>query len=307
MFINAGLMAQESEYGPGYQFAVMANPAFSGSEGTGTLRFSYLNFYPGNHFGLNSFYTSFDRYVNELHGGAGVWLANDYIGGIVNDFRGGLSYAYSLQAGKELYINAGLSASLFHRGFSMRNAVFPDQIDPLGGVTMPSADLLDAGGKTAFDIGTGFLFIYRNFFGGFSVSHLSQPYFTMRAGHDDRLMRKLAVQGAYNVALGPVMLRPVGFLELQGGELSASAGAVFEIERMSVNAIIGNDNSENIDMQAGLSFSTGIFSFFYNYRFNLRSDNVMMPFSLLHETGLAFGLNNVDKRKKAGTIRFPKM
>lgn len=300
-------MGQETGYGPGYQFAIMANPAFSGSEGVGTLRFSYLNFYPGNHFGLNSFFSSYDWSVAELHGGAGVWLANDYIGDIVNDFRGGLSYAYYLKAGKELYINAGLSASLFHRGFSMRNAVFPDQIDPLGGVSIPTAEIPDAGGKTAFDIGTGFLLIYRKFFGGFSLSHLSQPYLSIRSGTDDRLLRKLSVNGAYDISFGTVTLRPVGFFELQGGQLSTSAGAVFEIDRMSVNTIIGNDNSENIDMQAGLSFSTGFFSFFYNYRFNLRSENVMMPFSLLHQTGLSFSLNNVDKRKKTGTIRFPKM
>ena len=60
-----------------------------------------------------------------LHGGAGFYLADDYLGGIINDFRGGLSYAYFLQAGKDLFINAGLSASVFHRGFNFEGAVFP--------------------------------------------------------------------------------------------------------------------------------------------------------------------------------------
>ena len=54
---------------------------------------------------------------------------------LVNDLRGGLSYSYFLQAGRDLYINAGLSASFFHRGFNFSDAVFPDQIDPMGGIS----------------------------------------------------------------------------------------------------------------------------------------------------------------------------
>ena len=77
-----------------------------------------------------------------LHGGAGFYLSDDYLGGIVNDLRGGFSYAYFLQAGKDLFINAGLSASVYHRGYNFGNAVLPDQIDPLGGVSFPSSEML---------------------------------------------------------------------------------------------------------------------------------------------------------------------
>ena len=59
-------------------------------------------------------------------------LSDDYLGGIVNDMRGGLSYSYFFQAGKDLFINAGLSASFYHRGYNFDKAVLPDQIDPLG-------------------------------------------------------------------------------------------------------------------------------------------------------------------------------
>ena len=115
----------------------MNNPALSGSEGDGVLRLSYLNFYPGNSYNLHSVYFSYDSYFPVLHGGAGIYLSDDYLGGIINDLRGGLSYAYFLKAGKDLFINAGLSASVFHRGFNFKNAVLPDQIDPLGGVVIP--------------------------------------------------------------------------------------------------------------------------------------------------------------------------
>jgi hypothetical protein len=67
------LLAQETSYSPGYQTVILNNPAFSGSESDGMLRLSYLNFYPGNNFNLNSFYVSYDAYVPAIHGGAGIF------------------------------------------------------------------------------------------------------------------------------------------------------------------------------------------------------------------------------------------
>ena len=129
------------------------------AEGDGVIRLSYLNYYPGNNYDLHSVYFSYDSYFPQLHGGAGIYLADDYLGGIINDFRGGFSYAYFLQAGKDLFINGGLSASIYHRGFNFSNAVLPDQIDPLGGVSIPSSEVLASPGKTVVDIAAGFLFI----------------------------------------------------------------------------------------------------------------------------------------------------
>ena len=159
VFGNIHCFGQSNEPGPGYQMLLKDNPAVSGSKGDGVLRLSYLNFYPGNNYNLHSVYLSYDSYFPSLHGGAGFYLTDDYLGGIVNDFKGGLSYSYFLQATKDLFINAGLSASVYHRGYSFEKAVLPDQIDPLGGVSIPSSEILANSGHTVFDIGAGFVFI----------------------------------------------------------------------------------------------------------------------------------------------------
>ena len=169
---------------------MMNNPSLSGSEGDGELRLSYLNFYPGNNYNLHSVYFSYDSYFPGLHGGAGIYLADDYLGGIINDFRGGLSYSYFLQAGKDLFINAGLSASVYHRGFNFDNAILPDQIDPLGGVSLPSSETLASSGRTVFDIGAGFLFISGKFSGGFSINHLAEPDLSATGYSNERLKKK---------------------------------------------------------------------------------------------------------------------
>ena len=56
--ISPGCFAQETD--PGYQLIIMNNQAFSGSEGNGVLRLSYLNFYHGNNYNLHSVNLSYD-------------------------------------------------------------------------------------------------------------------------------------------------------------------------------------------------------------------------------------------------------
>jgi type IX secretion system PorP/SprF family membrane protein len=302
--------SQDIDPGPGYQMVMMNNPAFSGIEGDGMLRLSYTNFLPGNNYNLHSVYLSYDSYFPVLHGGAGIYLYDEYLGGIVNNIRGGFSYAYFLQAGEDLFINAGLSGSVYHRGLNFGGAILPDQIDPLGGVSLPSGEVLSASGQTGFDIGAGFVFITRKIAGGFSVNHLAEPDFSSSGFPDEKLRRKylLHLAGDYNISKNTNLnIRPLGYAGLQGELFYAGIGAVIESNHLSVNVIFLGDNEKQKDIQAGFTFGTGNIRFFYNYRFNIASENKLMPLSLFHQTGIAIGLNSVDKRNIIKTINLPKL
>ena len=310
IILNIDCLGQGADPGPGYQMLMTSNPALSGSEGNGVLRLSYLNYYPGNNYNLHSVYVSYDSYFSDLHGGAGIYVSDDYLGGIVNDLKVGFSYAYFLQAGKDFFINAGLSASIYHRGYNFDNAVLPDQIDPLVGVTGPSSEVLTGKGQNIFDLGVGFLLISGKFFGGFSISHLTEPDLSGTGLPDERLKRKLLLHltGDFDIfKKNSLKVRPVTFLALQNGFLSAGAGAVLESNYLSVNAIMLGDSGGNMNIQTGFSINTGKLNIFYNYRFNIGSENKLMPFSLLHQTGLAFSLNSVDKKYIIKAIKFPKL
>jgi type IX secretion system PorP/SprF family membrane protein len=301
---------QEPDPGPGFQMMMMMNPSLAGSEGEGVLRLSYLNFYPGNNYNLHSVYVSYDSYITELHGGTGLYLADDYLGGIINDIRGGLSYAYFLQAGKDLFINAGLSASIYHRGFNFESAILPDQIDALGGVTIPSSEVLTSSGKTVFDIGTGIIFISGKFSGGFSISHLAEPDLSATGNSNERLKRKLLVHMSCDLPLGNAQnlkILPLTYFEIQRGFINGGAGAAIESKYLAINALVLGDSGKNLNIQAGFSLTSGRVSVYYNYRFNVESGNKLMPLSLLHQTGLAFSLNNIEKRNAIKTINFPKL
>lgn len=302
--------SQDSDPGPGYQMVMMNNPAFSGAEGNGVLRLSYLNFLPGNNYNLHSVYFSYDSYFPVLHGGAGFYISDEYSGGIINDIRSGFSYAYFLQAGDDLFINAGLSGSVFHRGLNFSGAILPDQIDPLGGVSLPPGEILSATSHTGFDIGAGFVFITGRISGGISVNHLAEPDYSSSGFPDERLKRKFLFHFAGDYFLGEnnnLIIRPLGHIGIQGGLVSGSAGAVLESKVLSINAILLGNNDKQINIQTGFTIGTGKIRFFYNYRFNIVSANNLMPLSLFHQTGITLSLNNVDKRNIIKTISFPKL
>jgi type IX secretion system PorP/SprF family membrane protein len=307
---NTSVVGQETSYGPGYQTVLINNPAFTGSEGDGTMRLSYLNFYPGNSFNLQSFFASYDTYMPVLHGGAGFYIADDYLGGIINDLRGGFSYAYHFQANKNLFISAGLSASCYYRGFNNGAIILPDQIDPLNGVSIPSGESFSEKGRAVFDIGTGIMIISGRFFGALGLSHLTTPDLAGYGLQTDRIERKLVLNLAGSFDLNKnleILVRPVITAELQGRDLNLGAGGSIETRFLSLNTILLVNQAKDMDLQAGFSLKKGKLLFFYNYSFNIYSVNTMLPVSLLHQTGMAVSLNYVEKRKIIKTINFPKL
>jgi len=295
---------------PDYQSTMISNPALTGSEGNGLVRLSYINNYPGNSFNLHTALLSYDGYFPSIHGGAGFYLSDNYLGGIINDLRGGLSYSYFLQAGKDLFFSAGLSAAFCHRGFNYSDAILPDQIDPLAGVVSPSGETLLPGGRTVFDISTGFLFISGNLFGGISISHLTQPDISGSEFADASFRRSIMMHIAGDIGINReknILLRPVGRFEVQKGLFSGGAGAVLETSHLSFNSILFFDNHQNFDTQAGFTMTISGLILNYNYHFNIISGKNLLPLSVLHEAGIAIGLNDVDKRKTVKTINFPKL
>jgi type IX secretion system PorP/SprF family membrane protein len=316
IFLYCGFLAvnnvfsQNVSYGPGFQTILQDNPAFAGSEGDGTLRLSYLNFYPGNNFNLNSVYISYDSFFEGLHGGAGFYLADDYLGGIINDVRGGLAYSYHLQAGRNLFINAGLTASCYYRGYNTGRMILPDQIDPLNGAVIQSVEALGNRNRAVFDIGTGLMIMTGRYFAALSVMHLTNPDLSGTGLESEKTGRKVFLNVSGKFALNEsanILVRPLLLAEIQNRNFSFGAGSTIENEMLSLSAVLMANSSESIDMQAGCSFKKGRVAIFYNYKFNIHSGASMLPVSLLHQAGLAFSLNYVDKRKLINAINFPKL
>ena len=102
-------------------------------------------------------------------------------------------------------------------------------------------------------------------------------------------------------------LDPLILAVQQDDYLSVGAGASLESSNLAVNTVVFGDNGKNVNIQSGFSLKFNVVSVYYNYQFNVISGNSLLPFSLLHQVGLAFSLNNVEKRKAFKTINFPKL
>jgi len=307
LMIQFRLSGQE---GLSYQATMISNPSLTGSSGDGIARLSYLNHFPGNNYNFHTVLLSYDSYFPELHGGAGFHISEEYLGGIINNLKGGFSYSYYLQAGKDFFISGGLSASFYHRGFDFSNGILPDQIDPVMGAVVPSGETLSGRGRTVLDLASGFLFISGKYYAGISVNHLAEPDPSGSDYISGRLKRTLLVHAGSDFMINREKnMRIIPMLSVVTGEgiFNVATGVSVESKYLSVNAILLADNNENVDLQTGFSVNTGNMMIFYSYRFNVISGENLLPFSLLHHTGIAFSLNTVDKRKAVKTINFPKL
>jgi type IX secretion system PorP/SprF family membrane protein len=296
--------------GLGFQSSMIGNPALAGSEGNGMLRLSYQDLYPGNNFNLHSVLLSYDGFFQSLHGGAGFYISDNYLGGVINDLKGGMAYSYFFRAGSDLFISAGLSASFFHRGLNAGEIILPDQIDPLYGAVNTSTETLSSRGKTVLDLGTGFLFISGNVFGGIAINHLTEPNLGTGGFQSDRVYRQVMLHASGLINLNStksLILRPLVKIEMSRGGSSAGAGAVLETLHLSISSALIAGNDKVLDIVSGFSISLGNMFVFYNYRYNIASGDKLLPLSVMHNTGIAFSLHNVDKRKTIKTINFPKL
>lgn len=302
------ISGQETGYGFGYQTIIIDNPAVAGCEGDGIMRLSYMNHYPGRNYNLQSFFVSYDSFFPLLHGGLGAYVLNDHLGGVVNDLRGGFSYSYHLQADRNIFLNAGLSASFFRRGININNIILPDQIDPLNGYSLPSGETIDIRGRTVLDVGTGFMLFAGRYFGGLSINHLTRPGIAASGSDAEKLHRKYTIHiaGSFNLDSKQVSsITPVISGELQGERITAGTGAVVKAGIISLSAVLVFNNNPDMNLRTGFAIQKGSAGIFYNYSFNIVSPDSLVPMSLMHQAGLSVSLNDVDKRKAIKTINFP--
>lgn len=309
-FASVSVNSQGDFYAPALESMVTFNPAAAGAEGDGTLRMLYIMRYPERNFNLHYLSVSYDTYISLLHGGISGFVTDNYQGGIINNISGGLSYSYHLQAGRDLFINAGLSAVFQHRGINSRDIIMPDQIDPVRGPVLPSGEIINGRGRTVFDVGTGFMIMSGNYTGGISVNHLAKPDMAGRNASEDQLPWHFTIfsMTIFNLSQkSRLNLQPLLLFDLYGKDITAEAGAMLGTEKASVSSLFSFMSNGDVNLQSGFSFQIFKGLFFYNYCFNLTSVNGMLPFTMYHMAGLSISLNNVDKRKVIKAIKFPNL
>ncbi len=303
----ASLSGQDTWYGSVSGMQMMYNPGYTGAGGVPSLNISAFSFLPGNGFGLRSFHASYDGYFSSLHGGAGIWITDDMLGDIMNDLRGGASYAYYFQAGRDVFITAGLTASVISRGIRTGSVILPDDIDPFRGIIGGGTEYISPAPVIRFDLGTGFTVSSGPWYGGVSLMHLTRPSLSDDELDHNRIDRLYTFTGG--VTLTPrkkeISVVPSGALLIQGERFTVYLGSEVSWRELSGAFSFWHVNGGFTSAGASAGWDVSTIKIILSYNYILAGGDSSFGGTAIVRAGAALSFGNVEKRRAIHIIKLP--
>ena len=300
---------QDTWYGSISGLHFMYNPAYTGSAGLPVMNVSCYSFLPGNNFALRSGYASFETFSDGLHGGAGLWVSDDMLGEVMNDFRAGGSYAYHLKAGRDLFFNAGLTASVVSRGVKTGAVILPGDIDPFSGFGDIHSEFITDANMTTFDIGTGIAFAKGPWYGGVSVMHLTQPWLSDVHESYNRLSRLYTISAGTSVAPGngEFSLNPSAALLVQADNVIIYLGTEALYRNLMGGVAFWHAGSGFTAAEPSLGWDTGLAKIILSYSYVLAGGDETFKGTAIVKAGLSICFKYVEKSKAIHIIKLPRL
>ncbi len=199
--------SQDPEFSQFYANPLYLNPALAGATICPRAIGNFRDQWPAVGGAFVTYNVSYDQYVDALHGGLGLLVTADRTGGgKLNTTEISLIYAYKFNITANLTAAGALQAGYYQRHLSWDNLVFEDMIDPRLGVVQPTKEAApDNPTIGAPDFAAGVMLGYNEqYYGGVSVSHLSQPKFGFYTANSTKLDMKFTVHagGVINLKEG---------------------------------------------------------------------------------------------------------
>lgn len=304
------LVAQDVEGSMVYSLVLASNPALTGAEGIGTIDMVYRDYYPGKGLNLNSFYIGYDTYNDFMHGGVGAYISENNLGSILNEINIGANYSYHLRASREFFINAGFGIALMHRSVNRDKIILPDQIDPFLGPVLPSSEVIEIRNRLLFDMAVGFLFNYRNYNAGISLSHIARPNLTGQAGDDSRIKRRFMVHAdaSFNSGEDRLEVSPIIYNNVQGHFIYGATGFRLKYNSLGMLILVHYANGSGIySLQPGFEIETGRVALAYNYLFSPFAGRESIPVYQSNIITVNIRLGNVEKSGVVKAIKLPRL
>ncbi len=301
---------QDASFSQFYANPLYMNPAMAGVEGPAKVYLGYRNQWPGATDPYSTYHASYEQYLDPLQGGVGIHIINDRLGGgIFNTLSLDAIYSYHLQVTSRLTVTGGFQASVGQRNLNPNGLVLPDE---LAGVPLVT---LQGYSKIFPDFAVGLGGFYKNFYGGFAVHHLLQPYTSPSADPNTKLSRK------YTAHLGAMI--PIYEKRLGREVLQLSPNIVFQQQdiyqqlnyglEVLYRCIIGGIwfRQDLVFSYGTVIFSAGYgneqFRFRYSYDAKLSPPDLHIPSMGAHEISLVIIFENLYKSTKRRAIKCPKI
>jgi len=313
-----GASAQDVPFSQFYANPLYLNPAFAGSAVAPRISLSYRAQWPGLVSPYTTVSASYDQYFNDLHGGIGAIIMSDRQGdhGILSTNMLGAMYAFHFQITRDIHMSAALQASLVQNALNWGTYMrFASQIDPETGYTygIDGVQKPDNMSRISLDFNAGLLVSGSKWYGGFAISHLTQPNQAFYS--EDRVPMKITVHGGgfFNVAeearrqsslgLGTPIISPNIVYQYQGGMHYFNYGVYLDWVPFMVGVWFrhGTENIDAFIFQAGVQQD----HFKVGYSYDVTVSKLANSTAGSHELTVGLLLPVPEQKKKVKAIRCP--
>jgi len=303
--------AQDPGFSQFFNNELYLNPAFAGSTDYSRVSINYRNQWPGLQSTFVTYCASFDRPVEILHGGVGLYLMNDIQGdGAISCSSVDAIYSYKLQISRYLFVNAGFQSSFFQKRFNSNSLVFPD-MRPVNGVSYPTQEILSYQKRSYFDFSVGFIGFFNNSYLGIAIHHLTQPNESFANNRASVLPRKYTVHFGTEISLmnsgferKDFTISPNILFQRQQQFQQVNYGFYLTKQTVFLGLWLRQDLTFNYDSFIILvGFSQSNFKFAYSYDLSITGKKFKMPASGAHEVTVSTYFKHIGKRKKIRAVK----
>lgn len=180
IFLNVwlSLRAQDPQISQYYAAPLYLNPAFTGTTQDHRFIANYRNQWPNAARGFVTYAFSYDYNLYQYNSGIGFMATVDQAGTAgMKSSQLNFLYSYKWNISSKWVVSAGLNFGYAFRSVDMNKLVFGDQLqfDSDGNVPSDDPALYNLNTTSYFDFNTGALVYNKNFWFGFSASHLNTP------------------------------------------------------------------------------------------------------------------------------------
>lgn len=316
-FTGWGQSQPDPHFSQFYANQLYLNPALAGSSVCPRLSLNYRNQWPSLPNNFVSYSAAFDMYVDDIHGGVGIYFLGDNAGDLMNTYIVSAMYSYRLQIGSWTYLNFGVEGSFIQTSLKWDNLVFGDMIDPNLGVVNPTSEVPPSSTSISYpDFDAGISFSYKgNIYGGIAVHHLAEPNNGFYSSSDSKLYRKYTVHGGVFIDLtgrsirdenyGSFAISP-NFLYMQQDNFHQLNVGLYINYKPFIAGAWFRHNFENADAivpMIGLEWK----GLKVGYSYDISLSNLASTTGGAHEVSLGWQLNCLDqKRRRIKAINCPR-
>ena len=271
------LNAQDPIFSQYYAVPLQVNPAFAGNAFAPRVGMAYRNQWSGFSNAYRTYAVYYEHGFENLNSGLGFHLEGDNAGdGIFKTTRFSAIYAYKLNITDDLALKLGAEGGFVQSAIAWDKLVFPDQIDPIGGIVNNTGEIRpDVTNHIRLDASAGLLIVSPKWWFGSSVKHMNTPdeaYLLASTGVTRGLPVRYTAHGGMELVVKEGnKLRPPSFISpnflfvTQGPYQQLNVGAYAGIGSIFAGAWFRHtfQNSDAVIMMAG--FREGIFKLGLSY------------------------------------------